>query len=194
MKKRTVACAFISLVALVGSANADMVNWTTGGAQLVQMGNWGYPQYPYDIVTLYASSGSLNLSGTPVDVLVNPLTFEVGVNSTKSWIDSDVLTRDITVNGITKSLSLSNPIDVAISSSDTLHVYEGPAVTFGDIIVTPLGWTAGLVNGGGTKTSSVYARFELDPPAAAAVVPVPGAVLLGLLGLSAAGLRLRRFA
>ena len=124
------ACAFVSLVGLVDNAKADIVSWATGGAQLTQVGNWGYPGSPYDIITLIAASGSLTLDpGTPKDVVVNPLTFEVGVNSNQAWTDTDVITRDITVNGVTKSLSLSNPVDVVVSYSDTLHVYEGPSVT-----------------------------------------------------------------
>jgi len=186
MKRRVVIFAVAVLILAAGSAQADMVTWETGGVQLTKIGNTGYPT-DYDIVTLIAASGSLNLEyGTPQEVEVNPLTFEVGINASYPWTDPDVLTRDITVNGVTKLLSLSNPMDVVISYSDTLNVYEGPPVTFGNIIVTPLGWGTGLVNSGGTVYSSVSARFE--------VVPVPGAVLLGMLGLSAAGLKLRKFA
>jgi hypothetical protein len=188
MKKLIVACVFLSLVALADNASADLVEWETGKAQLIQVGNWGYPGSPWDIVTFAAASGSLTLEfGTPMVVPVNSVTFEVGVNSDAVWTDTRVMTRDITVNGVTKSLSLSNPIDVVISFSDTLHVYEGPSVTFGNIRVTPLGWgTYALVNGGGLMTSlvPVSARFEL--------VPAPAAVLLGLIGFVALRRKLRQ--
>jgi len=186
MKRRVVMCAAAVLLLAAVSAQADMVDWATGGAKLIKLGNTGYDN-DWDIVTLTPASGSLTLElWTPQEVVVNSLTFEVGINADYGWTDPDVLTRDITVNGVTKLLSLSNPMDVVISSSDTLHVYEGLPVIFGNIIVTPLGWTTGLVNGGGTMTSSVSARFVL--------VPVPAAVLLGMLGLSVAGLKLRKFA
>jgi hypothetical protein len=177
-----VMCAFVAAPAL-----ADMnVDWATGGAQLIKLGNTGYLN-DWDIVTLTPANGSLTLAlYTPQVVVVNPLTFEVGINADYGWTDPDVLIRDITVNGVTKLLLLINPMDVVISSSDTLHVYEGPPVTFGNIIVTPLGWATGLVNGGGTMYDSVSARFEL--------VPVPAAVLLGMLGFCVAGVKLRKFA
>lgn len=191
VKKLMVLCAFLSLVALVDNASADMtVTWSTGGVTADRIGWDGTFPGDYDIVTLDAASGGpLTLDPyTPVTVAINPLTFEVGLNAQNGSTNYFTMTRDITVNGITGSLSndLSNLMRVDISTSDTLYVYGGSPVRLGDIIVTPLGWTSPLsIYQAGVYHDFVYARLEL--------VPVPAAVLLGLLGLGAAGVKLRRF-
>lgn len=189
MKQGIMICVAAVLILAAGSVQADMVTWSTGGVTKDYIGWDGTYPGAFDIVTLSAAGGSLTLElWTPVEVAINPLTFDVGLNAQGGSTNLFTMTRDITVNGVTGSLSneVSNAMRVDISYSDTLYVYGGPPVRLGDIIVTPLGWTTGLPNGGGTVYSSVSARFEL--------VPVPGAVLLGMLGLSVAGLKLRKFA
>jgi hypothetical protein len=132
-------CAFVAAPAFAGMT----VNWATGGAQITKVGNTDFPTLDWDIVTLSPLNGSLTLvPGTPVEVEINPLTFEAGPSSYGFPIDSFIMTRDITVNGVMKSLS--NPMTAYISYSDTLFVYNGDPVTFGNIIVTPLGWVLGL--------------------------------------------------
>jgi len=58
-----------------------------------------------------------------------------------------------------------------------VNIFLTPGVTFDNAVIT----------------STKYA-FEFDNVAVGYQVPVPGAVLLGILGLSAAGIKLRRFA
>ena len=182
MKQRIMICAAAVLILAAVSAQADMVDWSTGGVVMTKVGNdIGYGEY--DIVTLTAASGSLPLAlYTPQEVVINTLTFDVGGSSYDSPYMEYTLTRDMTVNGITKSLS--QPMAIQIDWSDTLYLYDGDPVMFGNVKVTPLGWATGFVNGGGPMNRDVSAEFV--------AVPVPAAVLLGMLGLGAAGLKLRK--
>ena len=188
MKKFLTICAIVTMIlAVTGPAQAGFtVNWATGGATKNYIGWDGTYSGDYDIVTLSASSGGpLTLEyGTPQVVEINPLTFDVGLNSAGASTNLFTMTQDITVNGVTKSLSSDMRVDIWYS--DTLYVYDSDPVTFGNIIVTPLGWATGLVNGGGpNSTRSLSARFE--------VVPAPGAILLGSIGIGLVGwLRRRR--
>ena len=187
MKRLITICAIVTMIlAVSGPAQAGVtVNWATGGDQVIKIGNDAFPDLDYDIVTLIPDSGTiLNLEyGTPQIVEINPLTFEAGPSSYGFPVDSFIMTRDITING---TQSLSNPMTVQINYSDTLHVYDGAPIAFGNIIVTPLGWgDTVLVNGGGVEYSSVSAKFEL--------IPAPGAILLGSIGVGIVGwLRRRR--
>lgn len=174
--KKSVLMLIIGCLAIPAMAGVD-VSWSTGTAQQTYLGwDGSYPNPSgYDIVTLDIGSGTImDLENGPVIVDVNPLTFEVGYNSYGSGqVDARDMARDITVNGITKSLS--NPMDIVIGGYDTLRVYEGAPILFGNIMVTPLGWATDMQNGGGVMTSSLSAKFQ--------VVPAPGALLLGSMGM-----------
>ena len=189
----------VAMMLATPGVQATTVNWSTGSAYMEDLGNtyhtgfsifpplsdrWNQGDNQFDKVTLGTASGSLNLVfGTPQVVVVNPLTFEAGWTGDMLQEDTKTneyfLTRDITVNGITKSLV--NPITHGVTwAKDTLLVRAGAPVLFGDILVTPLGWTSPLDNGGGLKNGDVTAQFE--------VVPEPltllalGSALAGLVG------------
>jgi len=155
-----------------------------------------------DKVTLSASAGNLSLiMGAPQTVVVNPLSFEIGWTGdmTQSETKSNVytLTRNITVNGITKPLVQTLTHGVTYNQ-DSLIVNAGAPVEFGNILVTPLGWTTGFFSDSAglfTQTSPlshtispVSAEFSLAP------VPEPAFFQMGaLLGMSGMGVfKLRR--
>jgi len=169
-----------------------LVNWSTGAAYVENLGNtchtafsifpaesnrWNLTDTECDKVTLGTGSGSLDLTlGVPQTVVVNSLTFEVGW--TGDMLEADTksnvyyLTRDITINGITKPIV--NPITHGVTwDADSLLVQTGDPVAFGNIIVTPLGWAPDTFfadnSGVYTQTSPsshtispVYAEFLLS--------------------------------
>jgi hypothetical protein len=164
----------VTQIRLTQRAKPDTpVTWTTGGAYVEKLGNngiFGVPGNPtptiFDWVRLDGASGSLNLSpGAPQTVLVNPLTFGVGQTGGQPGVWYSLPThfsmaRDITVNGITKSLVLVNPMTHVVNwFTDSLLVQGGPPVTFGNIIVTPLGWPAGFFAG----AVGVYTQPTIPP-------------------------------
>jgi hypothetical protein len=201
MKNLVMICVVAGLV-LAGAAQANIATWSTGSAFVKNMGNttsdgrneFGQTNTECDKVTLDIASGTLDLvAGTPVVVLVNPLSFQIGwtgdMTEEETKLNVYTLTRDLTVNGVTKSLVQTMTHGVTYYR-DSLIVNDGAAVIFGDIKVTPLAWTTGFFTDEGglyTQTSpswhtisAVYAQFE--------VVPEP--MTLGLLAFG--GLMLRR--
>ena len=181
--KRTamVTLAAVLLVAAVAQADTT-VNWSTGGAYLEKIGNNGLfgPEYPgnevqtnCDKVTLAGASGILTLiPEVPQIVAINPLTFEIGQTGAQPDESYTLTTnfgmmRDITINGVTK-LIYSPMTHVVTWYWDSLQVRAGVPVTFGNIIVTPLGWDTAFSGGVGVydqtnpswhTISPVYAEF-----------------------------------
>jgi hypothetical protein len=194
MKKLITICAVVGMVLVVGGvAQANTVNWATGGAYMENLSNTADPTSPNygwntncDKVTLDAASGSLDLVlGTPQIVVVNPLSFEIGwtgdMTETETKSNVYTLTRDITVNGITKSLIQTITHGVTYYQ-DSLMVNAGAPVAFGNIIVTPLGWTATFSGGEGLYTQTSPTWHTISPVSAEfSLVPEPATMcLLGL--------------
>jgi hypothetical protein len=207
MKTKSIVMAMVALVAVllaaVGAQAGTAVEWATGGAFIKNLGNthhtafsifppesnrWDQDDTECDKVTLGIASGSLDLTpGVPRTVVINPLTFEVGW--TGDMLEEDTktnvyyLSRDITVNGITKTLI--NPVTHGVTwAADSLMVQAGEPVTFGNIVVTPLGWdpNAFFAENYGVFTqtspswhtiSPVYAEFRLIEAPSASVILVP---------------------
>jgi hypothetical protein len=207
MKTKNVMMAMVMLVALLlaaaGVQAGTAVDWATGGAFIKNLGNthhtafsifppesnrWNQEDTECDKVTLDIASGSLDLTtGVPQTVVINPLTFEVGW--TGDMLEEDTktnvyyLSRDITVNGVTKTLV--NPVTHGVTwAADSLMVQAGEPVTFGNIVVTPLGWDpdAFFAENYGVFTqtepswhtiSPVYAEFSLIEAPSASVILVP---------------------
>jgi ABC-type uncharacterized transport system permease subunit len=123
--------------------------------------------------------------GTPQIVVVNPLSFEIGwtgdMTETETKSNVYTLTRDITVNGITKSLIQTITHGVTYYQ-DSLMVNAGAPVAFGNIIVTPLGWTATFSGGEGLYTQTSPTWHTISPVSAEfSLVPEPATMcLLGL--------------
>ena len=89
--------------------------------------------------------------------------------------------QTFTVGGVSKSLTAANYHQNQPDWVEGTHY-----VSF--LGVTPTGGSIGIDIYNIAQTDTVISGLQLQ------AVPVPGAVLLGLLGLSAAGCRLRRFA
>lgn len=184
MKRQAMACIVTTVfLAAVGSASADMsFTWSTGGVNMDNLGNDGSGSPGYDYVHVFGTPDSpmTLVPGVPQIVAVNSLVFGVGFTGAGTAGPHPYsLERDLTIDGVTKTLA--NPITLVVDQYvDSLYVGEGPSVTFGEVVVTPLGWgTDYLASDGSTTPGGVLmAKFEL----VASVVPAPGAALLGLLG------------
>jgi hypothetical protein len=116
-----------------------------------------------------------------------------------------LLVRDITANvdwqngpGDAIQIRMEDPLSSVVSLVDALQ-YAGstaggfwgetaPAVGTGD---TGMSLSRDMF---GTDTDNNFEDFSVGIPSPGIVVPVPGAVLLGILGVSVAGLKLRKLA
>jgi formylglycine-generating enzyme len=180
MQTKTTMTAMLTLAAVLfvtAGVQADTyVDWATGTAYMENLGNTtsdGRNEYNQtdtqcDKIWLYAGSGSLNLvPGVPQIVLVNPLTFEVGwtgdMTEDETKTNNYNITRDITINGVTKSL-VSPITHIVTYYQDSLLFNAGAPVAFGDIIVTPLGWnTDFFTDSAGTYSQTVPNWHTISP-------------------------------
>ncbi|MFA6134519.1 MAG: PEP-CTERM sorting domain-containing protein [Phycisphaerae bacterium] len=199
------------LLAATGVHAGIAVNWSTGGAYMENLGNtchtafsifpadsnrWDQADTQCDKVTLGVASGSLELAvDVPQTVVVNPLSFEIGW--TGDMIETDTksnvytLTRDITVNGITKSLVQTVTHGVTYYQ-DSLIVNAGAPVAFGDILVTPLGWTTGFFSDAAGPYTQTSPSWHTIAPVSAEFSLIPEPASMALLVLGGTGLLRRR--
>ena len=136
----------------------------------------------YDQLTVGAYNGTFQ-AGT---IILNPLTFTVGVNATVPQVyDNLSFQETMTVDAGTPE-QLTIPFDLSINYSDTLTIIGGETLSFIEggslwqVVVN--GLTLGP-SAGGTMYANLTAQVS-DPPAA----PLPAALPLFASGLGAIGL------
>ena len=98
MKRLISVLAAIAVMTLMASAAmAITVQWQTGGAFMQALGQEPGFYDNWDTVCLSGLSGTLNLTpGVPVDVVINELTFGVGVNASVGGDYAETVSRDMT--------------------------------------------------------------------------------------------------
>jgi len=203
---------------LAGIAQADLVGYTVYGWGPTQFPGpvtppagspWGPDGYPGDTVELVMYTGSLDLTPGTYVQKINTLLWtidytyagtETAWDYPDNWSDLSFpidAGRGMTIGTAAGSLSQNGLLE-STWFNDYLSFFDGPMTSFTVqgyyVDVTPLG----LSRQGGTNFSGgnpwvqpsrdVMARFEVTP------VPVPGAVLLGIIGLGVVGVKLRKFA
>jgi hypothetical protein len=190
--KRVALLLFLALIVCMVPASADpfTFSWFTGDASVDDMGNnYGASDgIYYDTFTLTGMSPStMTLSWAEIQtVAVNSTAFAAGPSCFGSGLgcpnNSGFISRDLTVNGITKQLI--NPWNIDIESSDILYVGQGNTVAFdlgsgAFLKVTPLAATFGPNDGTSIQNGFLEARFSVPEPSSLLML---GAMLLGLAG------------
>lgn len=170
---KLVPAAAISLGFLLTAAPSQAVPYITNGGLVTGLGdrqNSGFDQLSLDAVNSDWSSGTL---------LLNPLTFTVGVNSAAgdNHTDTGSFTELLTFNGATQTLII--PYSIQVSDSDTLTLNSGNAYFFPgyEITLNPVSLTDGDVNTPvtGSLTANVTA------------VPEPATWAMMILGFAGVG-------
>jgi hypothetical protein len=164
------------------AASASTVSYSDNGAYQQSIGdNLGTL---FDQLTLGAVVGGTTNGGT---TLLNPVTFNVGVNSCCIYDKTGTISESLTVGGITQTINL--PYNIHIDYADTITFIGGETITVPgwQFVVNPL--TLGP-NGVGsfpyflTATVTQLTGFSaLD-----ATTPLPAALPLFATGLGALGL------
>ena len=197
MRRLTLICNVAVLVLAAGSAQADIGVWTfdelSGSGSPVPNGyggfNWSNMYYLNPAGSVYAGSGYRNGMVSSPNVAYNAYGSAAAVSDgvfdfagaylTAAWRDG----LNITVNGYSGTTLL-------YTQTVTVN-HTGPNwFSFNYYGIDKLEFSSS----GGTEVPGLQgsgSHFAMDD---FTVVPVPGAVALGILGLGAVGVKLRKFA
>lgn len=207
MTKRQLIVISILATLFVAPANAELVQWTIGVDDYADLWIDGVLEAHYD---------ASPQGGDVTDVLdLSPGWHDIEILIKNRWGSSSVglYTYDAPTNIYTpvplaelRSLNATGSIVSGLTAeyytlggtTPYKTVYgEGPIhhVSGGDTSLRP-GFYQGVSGPGGGVVPWVglWDTFEERLSGQIHVVPVPGAILLGILGLSAAGVKLRKFA
>ena len=162
-----------SLTALPAQADPIVVATTAFGPLT--------PASTLDSFSLEAGSYTFNIPSTGIfqtgDFIV------VSDNNYVAGTKPFNFTENVTVNGITQTVSFSGNIELS-DTADTLTFNPGSAQSFGSILFTPLGLSISA-----TDTGSHPFSLQASIASTATPIPAPGTVWLMLTGLAA----LRKF-
>jgi len=177
MSKQTAAVLGLLIVAGLSLAlPAQAATYLTSGGAQTSIGDT--IGSAYDQLILDPFTGTLSGSGT---YELNALHFVVGANTCCDEVVSGTLTENLTIDGVTQTLSV--PYTDAISSSDTLTIAGGTTLYFSGYEVV-LDSITPIVNGGGTMDGTLFADVT--------AVPEPAIWAMMLVGFFSIGFMMRR--
>ena len=179
----------VGVVTYIGSFGIWQINVTSGTSKPV-IG--GPAKANLDLLSGLVSSGgagSLTLELTDTDYLLPAVWTNVTMISELSATTDGTIQLDQSYDPDNSEFAVTTPGNDLLLSSPSL----GPGAvsdtqTGSALLVNPFSLTEKVV----VTHSAVgdFTSFDVE----STVIPVPGAVLLGMLGLSVAGIKLRRFA
>ena len=179
---------------VAGSSSASLTNLQGGGTALFDTA-WGTDDYTLTMFISNIQNGGLTADGVGSLLLTDVDGDTIFANLSGSWAPADddpdaALYFDGVLNGVvyTGDDAAFNG-DFGTSASMAFGAPMPWNGTIIHLVLTGLDFSASWGN-----LSDMVAGGIQDGGMTAVVVPVPAAVLLGILGLSAAGIKLRRFA
>jgi len=194
MKTKGFLFALIAVIAVCGMsgvASADMITYSLvdGGNNTLTTPFLAHPSViveDFDSALNFSWAGNYrpdNFNTTPAVAVAFGASYDylglfwgsMDTYNTLQLYDGDTLVK--TIVGADVAIPGASGAQELPGTNRYVNIFLTPGVTFDNAVIT----------------STKYA-FEFDNVAVGYQVPVPGAVLLGILGLSAAGIKLRRFA